>query len=120
MSHKVVYTLRNGTTETKVFPKLSIANNYALGVKGKVVEGGSDDDFVVKKLGTQAEEDAKRERLPEVVDAKKNMNKMHARSQTLHSVAHDQEEEENDGMLCACGKRCSPGMSSCYSCVRYE
>ena len=120
MSHTVVF---ENSKETIKFPTLAIANTYAKNVKNaKVLPGGTDDKFAIRKLGSRAEEEAKR------ALARKNANEIRISTLDLVSQAEEEHadilpseepETEKTHNICQCGRLCGK-YTACYMCRRYS
>jgi hypothetical protein len=133
MSHRVSYLERNGTTSYTSFPTLVTATAYARTVKaGKVVPGGCDDGngLTVTKCAPPEVVQAERARLAHsILRERASEAYMEAGietrllggavAQALDAARGAYGNVMQESAVCACGKSCSRGTTTCYTCRRY-
>lgn len=138
MSVKLTFTDKNGKTASLTFPNSHLAEMYARGVKNPtftigVVEAPT---VEVTKCGTPAQEDYKRRKaalmsedtseqeaeayMEAGVEARLlGASSSEALDAAMWAASNVRSSAFEKEIVCACGRKCSKGLTSCYICRKY-
>ena len=131
MGHKVIFSKKDGSETSAIFPTLAIAQSYLKTVSnGKIETGGCDDNFAITKCPSskEAQERRKQEKILKQKEAKVfNLDKLYEAEpehteeiDEIEIVPELQEEKKEIEHICHCGKPCQKGLTLCYTCRRYR